>query len=173
MLYVKAANRADAEQEWLFVKDMPPDENGLVNEWHGVSREEFEAKALPQMIAFSEGKGLPAGYVPETFLFLWDGSRIVGQFRIRHYLCESLRTGAGHIGYFIGKAFRGKGYGTEGLRLALEEAREIVPEDEFYLRVNRDNPASLRVMLKNGGRIAAEDESRYYVRIPNPGKKKA
>ena len=82
MLYVKAANRADAEQEWLFVKDMPPDENGLINEWHGVSREEFEAKALPQMIAFSEGKGLPAGYVPETFLFLWDGSRIVGQFSL-------------------------------------------------------------------------------------------
>ena len=95
---------------------------------------------------------------------------IVGQFRIRHYLCESLRTGAGHIGYFIGKAFRGKGYGTEGLRLTLEEAREIVPEDEFYLRVNRDNPASLRVMLKNGGRIVGEDEEHYFVRIPNKGR---
>ena len=61
-------------------------------------------------------------------------------------------------------------YGTEGLRLTLEEARHIVPEEEFYLRVNRDNPASLRVMMKNGGRIAAEDEAKYYVRIPNPGK---
>ena len=81
-----------------------------------------------------------------------------------------MRTGAGHIGYFIAKPFRGKGYGTEGLRLVLEEARHIVPEEEFYLRVNRDNPASLRVMMKNGGRIAAEDETKYYVRIPNPGK---
>ena len=52
----------------------------------------------------------------------------------------------------------------------LEAAREIVPEDEFYLRVNRDNPASLHVMLKNGGRIVAEDADKYYVRIPNPGK---
>jgi hypothetical protein len=26
-------------------------------------------------------------------------------------------------------------------------------------------------MMKNGGRIVAEDESKYYVRIPNPGKK--
>jgi len=31
--------------------------------------------------------------------------------------------------------------------------------------VNKDNPASLRVMLKNGGYIKAEDESKYYVRI--------
>ena len=73
------------------------------------------------------------------------------------------------IGYCIGKNDRGKGYGTEGLRLTLEEARKIVPEKEFYLRVNRDNPASLRVMLKNGGRIAAVDPEKYYVRILNPG----
>ena len=171
MLYVKTANQADSEKEWLFVREMPPDENGLTNAWFQVSREDFEARALPQMIAFAEGKDLPEGYVPETFLFLWDDDRIVGQFRIRHYLCESLRTGSGHIGYFIGKDCRGRGYGTEGLRLTLEVAREIVPEDEFYLRVNRDNPASLRVMLKNGGRIVAEDAEKAYVRIPNPGRK--
>lgn len=29
----------------------------------------------------------------------------------------------------------------------------------------KDNPASLRVMLDNGGYIEREDESRYYVRI--------
>ena len=44
-------------------------------------------------------------------------------------------------------------------------ARTIVPEDEFYLRVNRDNPASLKVMQKNGGRIVKEDADHYYVRI--------
>lgn len=171
MLYLKAANREDLEKEWLFVRDMPPDENGLINQWHGVSREEFENRALPEMIAFSDGKDLPEGYVPETFLFLWEDDRIAGQFRIRHWLCESLRTGAGHIGYYIGKEFRGRGLGTEGLRLTLEKAREIVPEEEFYLRVNRDNPASLHVMLHNGGRIVSEDGEKYYVRIPNPGKR--
>ena len=173
MLQLKAANFADLEKEWRFVREMPPDENGLINEWHGISREDFGTRALPKMIAFSQGRDLPEGFVPETFLFLWDGGNIVGQFRIRHCLCESLRTGGGHIGYFIGKAHRGKGYGTEGLRLTLEIAREIVPEDEFYLRVNADNPASLRVMLKNGGRIVSENAEKIYVRIPNPGKRKA
>ena len=170
MLYVKEANTEDMEKEWAFVRDMPADENGMINEWSGVSREDFEEKALPEMLANAEGRGLPAGYVPQTTLFLWENDRIVGLFRIRHYLCESLRTGAGHIGYCIGKEYRGRGFGTQGLRLTLERAREIVPEDEFYLRVDRSNTASLHVMLNNGGRIAAEDEEKYYVRIPNPGK---
>ena len=163
---LREANFADIEQEWAFVRDMPLDENGLTNSWHGVSREEFESKALPSMINAAKGKGLPEGYVPETVLFLWKGNEIIGQYRIRHYLCESLRTGAGHIGYFIAKSYRNKGYGTEGLRLTLEIARKIIPEDEIYLRVNCNNPASLHVMLKNGGRVVSEDDEHYFVRIP-------
>ena len=169
MLYVKEANAEDIEKEWQFVRDMPEDENGLTNRWHGISREEFETKALPDMLRFSEGVNLPDWMVPGTFLFLWNGDKIVGQFRIRHCLNDALREGAGHIGYFIGRPYRGKGYGTEGLRLTLEVARHIVPESEFYLRVNKDNPASLRVMLKNGGRIVGENEEKYFVRIINPG----
>ena len=171
MVRLKKANPEDIEKEWSFVRDMPEDENGLTNSWHGVSRQDFESKALPSMLKFAEGKDLPEGYVPETFFFLWLDDRIVGEFRIRHYLCESLRTGAGHIGYFIAKPFRGQGLGTEGLRLTLREAQRIVPEEEFYLRVNLDNPASLHVMLNNGGRIVNRDEEHYFVRIPNPGRK--
>lgn len=165
MLYLKPANYEDIEKEYLFVKDMPVDENGFTNPWHGISREEFETTALPVMIAYSKGEQLPEGFVPENFLFLWKNDEIVGQFRIRHYLCESLREGAGHIGYFVHKSHRGKGYGTEGLRLTLQVAETIVPEDEIYLRVNKDNPASLKVMLKNGGYIRKEDDNKYYVRI--------
>lgn len=170
-VFVRKACYEDIEKEWAFVRDMPVDENGLGNDWHGVSRKDFEEKTLPEYICFEKGENLPEGYVPETFLFLWDGDTIIGQFRIRHYLNDSLRTGAGHIGYFIARQFRGRGYGTMGLKLTLEKAAEIVPEEEFYLRVNRDNPASLKVMMNNGGRIVGEDEEKYYVRISNPGKK--
>lgn len=165
MLYLKEANPADLEKEYLFVREMPVDENGLTNEWAQVSRADFEQKALPQMMDYARGENLPEGFVPETFYFLWDGEEIVGQFRLRHHLCESLRTGAGHIGYYVHPAHRGKGYGSAGLRMLLDRARAIVPEDEFYLRVNRDNPASLRVMLKNGGWVEQEDAEKYYVRI--------
>ena len=70
MLYLKEANYEDIEKEYLFVKDMPVDEKGLTNEWHGISKEDFEIKALPTMIAYSKGEQLPEGFVPETFLFL-------------------------------------------------------------------------------------------------------
>ncbi len=165
MICLKKANYKDVAKEYVFVHDMPIDENGLTNKWCGLSYEVFETIALPEMIAFSKGENLPDGFVPETFFFLWDNDTIVGQFRIRHHLCESLRTGGGHIGYFIKKEYRGRGYGKEGLRICLEMAREIIPEDEIYLRVNKDNPASLRVMLYNGGYIHHEDETKYYVRI--------
>lgn len=165
MLYLKEINDKDMEREFLFVRDMPVDENGLTNKWNGITREDFEKIALKEMIAFSKGQDLPDGFVPETFLFLWNDDEIVGQFRIRHYLCESLRTGGGHIGYFIKKECRGKGFAKEGLRLTLSIARTIIPENEIYLRVNKDNPASLKVMLHNGGYIKYEDERKYYVRI--------
>ena len=90
---------------------------------------------------------------------------IVGVFCVRHYLKAALANGSGHIGYSIARDERGKGYGTEGLRLTLQIAREIVPEDEIYLRVNKDNVASQKVMLNNGGRIVGEDEGHYFVRI--------
>lgn len=70
-----------------------------------------------------------------------------------------------NIGYGIGKAYRGKRYATKGLALTLEYGKNIIPEDEFYLRVNKDNPASLKVMIKNGGRIVSENDEKYFVRI--------
>lgn len=165
MVYLKEINTGDIEKEYLFVRDVPANENGFINEWSGISRKDFEEKGITQMIAAAKGEGLPEGYVPETILFLWDDDEIIGQFRIRHYLCESLRCGAGHIGYYIKKECRGLGYGTEGLRQALQIARSMIPEDEIYLRVNKDNPASLKVMINNGGYIEHQDEMKYYVRI--------
>ena len=96
---------------------------------------------------------------------MWNDYAIVGEFRLRHYLNDALRNGAGHIGQFIAKEFRGKGFGTAGLKLVLEEARKIIPEDEIYLRLNRGNEASLKVMLKNGGHVVKEDAEKLYVRI--------
>ncbi|MBQ8199681.1 MAG: GNAT family N-acetyltransferase [Lachnospiraceae bacterium] len=165
MLYLKKVSLEDKEKEYAFVSVVPEDENGFINEWLDISEEDFEEKALKVMLAQEKGENLPAGYVPQTIFFLWDENEIVGQFNVRHYLCESLMEGSGHIGYFIEKEHRGKGYATEGLRLTLQLAKDIIPEEEIYLRVNKDNPASLRVMQKNGGYIHHEDDSKYYVRI--------
>ena len=66
------------------------------------------------------------------------------------------------------KEHRGKGFGTEGLRLTIIEAKKILAqygETEIYLRCNRTNPASLACMIKNGAIIHHQDEIKYYTRI--------
>lgn len=165
MLYLKKAGTGDTEKEYLFVRDIPTDENGFTNCWNNIKRDDYEKTALKAMNDFSKGENLPDGYVPETFLFLWDNDEIIGQFRIRHHLCPSLIEGAGHIGYFIDKKYRGKGYAKKGLQMTIREAEKLVPENELYLRVNKDNTASLHVMLSCNGYIHHEDNEKYYVRI--------
>ena len=69
MLYLKEANYEYIEKEYLFVRDMPTDENGFTNEWHDISREEFEKKAtrsgfaLYKDILFESYIGTPANFV--------------------------------------------------------------------------------------------------------------
>lgn len=96
--------------------------------------------------------------MPDTYFFLWDDDEIVGLFKVRHCLNEYLAKGPGHIEYEIEKKHRGKGYATKGLKLAIEEAKKIIPENEIYLSVHKKNPASLRVQIKNGAYVHHEDE---------------
>lgn len=165
MLYLKEANWEDREEEFTFLTQMPQDENGSINPCFGMTQGKFFTQGLPQMIDNAKGIGLPEGYVPATTYFLWENDKIVGKFNLRHRLSEALRNGGGHIGYSIRKDCRGRGLATEGLRMALEKARDIVPEEEIYLHAQLQNLASLRVMEKNGAYIHHQDDTGYYTRI--------
>ncbi len=162
---LRKINTQDAFAQWEYTTALPADENGLTNPYYGVSYDEYIEKVLPALISYEHPVNMPEWFVPETYYYLWDDGRLVGEFRIRHHLTEALRTGAGHIGYSILKRARGKGYGTEGLRLTVQIAKEIIPEGEIYLRVNKDNIASQKVMKKNGARLAGEDETHLFMRI--------
>ena len=162
---LRKINTRDAAAQWEYTTALPEDENGLTNPYHGVSFDEYMEKVLPALISYEHPVNMPDWFVPETYYYLWDGDRLIGEFRIRHHLTEALRNGAGHIGYSIRKDARGKGYGTAGLKLTLQKARSIVPEKEIYLRVNKDNTASQKVMLKNGAYRTGEDEGHYFMRI--------
>ena len=163
---LRKINLQDAFAQWEYTTVLPADENGLTNPYHGVSFDEYKEKVLPTLISYEHPVNMPDWFVPETYYYLWDEGRLVGEFRIRHHLTEALRNGAGHIGYSIRKDERGKGYGTAGLKLTVQIAKEIIPEDEIYLRVNKDNIASQKVMLNNGARCTGEDEDHYFMRIP-------
>ena len=159
-------NMKDAFAQWKYTTALPADENGLTNPYHGVTYDEYVKKVLPELITYEHPVHMPDWFVPETYYYLWDRECLVGEFRIPHFLTDALRNGAGHIGYSIRKDLRSRGYGTIGLKLTLEIARGIIPEDEIYLRVNKNNIASQKVMLKNGARIVGEDDAHFFMRIP-------
>lgn len=167
MIYLKKASLRDAKKEYILAQKIPAKENDYENEAFGVTYEEYIEKIIPNWTDREQGKELPNNYVPDTHYFLWDDDVPVGLFSLRHCLSDWLRDNAGHIGYGIAKEYRGKGYATEGLRLVIEEARKLpIDTDEIYMSVLKNNPASLKVMQRNGAKIVGEDKNHYYTRIP-------
>lgn len=165
MLELRKMNLQDIKEQWEYVTALPKDENGLTNPYEGITFEEYETTVLPELMMHENPVGMPEWFVPETYYYLWDEQVLVGEYRIRHYLTEALKVGAGHIGYSIKKEYRGKGYGTKGLAMVLDIAREMVPEDEIYLRVLKSNIPSFKAINSNGAYIADEDETHYLMRV--------
>src|SRR4029453_2591895 len=86
-----------------------------------------------------------AQHVPETFLFAFVGSRIVGRTSIRHSLNDYLERAGGHIGYVVVPEFRRQGHATAILRLSLMIAREkCTGADRVLVTCDADNIGSIR-----------------------------
>ena len=106
---------------------------------------------VEMLAAWPEGKQLPDNYVRSTFLFAFEGSKIVGRASIRYELAnEFLQRIGGNIGYAVIPSRHGRGYATEILRQALEHCAGIGLE-KVLLTCDIDNTASQRVIEKNGG----------------------
>ena len=80
------------------------------------------ARYLEMLEQQSRGESLPRNHVRSTFLFAFDGPRIVGRVAIRHELNDFLRRVGGHIGYVVVPEFRRQGYATAMLRGAIDIA---------------------------------------------------
>lgn len=165
MIVLKKVNYEDIDKEYEAIIRIPQNENGLENKYWNISKEEFKNEVIPTLLNNSKGINLPEGYVPDSYFFLWKDQDIVGIFKIRHYLNDFLRQGAGHIGYAILKEYRGYGYATEGLKLAIEECRKLISEDEIYLSSYKNNPSSLKVQIKCGAYLCGETKDEYFTRI--------
>ncbi len=165
MLYLKEVNFDDIDEEYKAFRSIPLDENGFKNKYYNITKEELKDSVIPELQKHSNGIDLKEGHVPCTYYFLWNDNVIVGLFKIRHYLNESLINGAGHIGYGVIKEYRGRGYATAGLKLAIDICKNLIKEDEIYLSSNKDNPASFRVQQKCGAYITHESDTQVFTRI--------
>ena len=96
---------------------------------------------------------LKPGLVPQTIFWMLDAAGLaVGMVRMRHCLNDKLRLHGGHLGLFVRRDQRGKGYAQEALRLALAELRRL-GEERVLLTVDPENAPSIRVIERNGGRF--------------------
>ena len=165
MIYLKEVNIEDKEEEYLFIKKLPLDENGFLNPFFNVSENAFYKVIIPRLINYSKGLYLAPMMVPETYFFLWDDNMIVGLFKIRHYLNDNLKLSGGNLSYGILKEYRNKGYATTGLKLAIQKCREIIREDDIHMSLHKDNYYSLKVMLNCGAYVYSETENEYLTKI--------
>lgn len=111
------------------------------------------------------GMGLPPG-VPaqQTYLLLKDGAMVIGEIRFRPGLTPPYERWNGHIGYNIRPLQRGKGYATRQLALLLEEAQKLRLVG-VSLIIEDENPASVRVIEKNGGTLLRSIENPVQARV--------
>ena len=97
------------------------------------------------------------GKVPDSVFFLLDEERniLLGAVNIRHYLNDYLLQYGGHIGDGIRPSERGKGYGTEIVRLALIECKKL-GLDRVLMVCSKENTASAKSIVRNGGVLENE-----------------
>lgn len=108
-------------------------------------------KLVKELEDSSNGIVANKNYVPGTcFVALNEENKIVGVGSLRHCLNENLKKHGGHIGYSVVPSERKKGYGTEILRLLIEEAKKLGIE-KILVTCDEDNIASKKVIEKNGG----------------------
>jgi predicted acetyltransferase len=141
--------RDDEEAEFyrayrLASEDVP---NFLLSYEDGMSFRRY----IDLLAAQAQGRDLPPGFVPSTFLFAFVGDRIVGRVSIRHRLNDFLERIGGHIGYAVVPEFRRQGYATAILHMSVEIARRDLGIDRILVTCDNDNAGSIRTIEKNGG----------------------
>lgn len=105
---------------------------------------------IKQLNDYSKGVNLLPTHVRSTTLWLIDKNEFIGRVSIRHELNKKLLKTGGHIGYYIRKSKRGKGYGKQILVLGLVEAKKL-GISKALITCDDDNIASLKIIEQNGG----------------------
>ncbi|WP_283592128.1 GNAT family N-acetyltransferase [Clostridium butanoliproducens] len=89
------------------------------------------------------------------FVYRKMDNKIIGMVDIRHTLNDFLRNYGGHIGFGVRPSERRKGYATQILNIALEQAKGLnLPK--VMLACYKENEPSRKTILKCGGNLEKE-----------------
>lgn len=151
------------QKEYDMLQGIIDGENGFSNPAYKLADSDYR-KWLEKENNYSQGKNLPNGWVPATTYFLYIDEIPVGYGRIRHSSSDYLENvvGAGNLGYAISKQYRGKGYGNILFKELLNKCEEF-GYSEIKLFPYKNNEATVKIMLKNGGKIIGEFKEEKYI----------
>lgn len=119
--------------------------------------EKFEdyRKWVDRVGDWNKGVNLPDDYAQAITYFVVRAkdNKIIGMVNIRYGVTEeNIKKGVGHIGSGVRPTERRKGYGTEILKICLEECKKYnLPE--IHLNVNDENLSAIRTIEKNKGKL--------------------
>lgn len=112
---------------------------------------------LDELEYYKDETKLREDFSPQTTYLAIEKDKIVGFINIRWKAVPKLLGNGGFIGYSIVPSERGKGYGSEMLRLSLKEIPRTIFE-KVLVTCKDFNLASKKVIEKNGGIL----ENTYY-----------
>lgn len=160
---LKQVNVNMAEQEYEMLQGILDLENGFANPAYNLSYKEYK-NWLQDIDNHSQGLNLPKGWIPYTTYILYIDDIPVGYGRVRHSSSEYLETvvGAGNIGYGISKRYRGKGYGDILFKELLKKCKEYEYK-EIKLFPLKTNEATVKIMMKNGGKIIGDFKGEKHI----------
>ncbi len=149
--------------EYDMLQKIPAVENGFTNPAYNLSYDEYK-EWLRITDNNSRSADLPEGWIPYTTYILYIEGIPVGYGRVRHSSSGYLETvvGAGNLGYGIAKEYRGKGYGNILFKELLKKCKEIGYK-EIKLFPMKSNEPSVKIMLRNGGRIIGDFKGEKHI----------
>jgi predicted acetyltransferase len=160
---------ADTHRE--LVRDFQQHEGELVPWVLALDSSNF-GQYVKQLNDASLGIGLKPGFVEHSTYWLVDQRRVlVGVSNLRHRLTPQLERVGGHIGFGVRPSRRREGHASRLLALTLLEAHSL-NIDRVLMTCDKDNIASAKVIIKNGGILDAEFTSdsgritqRYWIEL--------
>lgn len=143
----------------LVLRPPGPSDEAAVRALHAELREEdFDfllaegswEEILEEVRREASGHDLPPGRVPADFLLAEVDGQVVGRVSVRHALTPFLTQVGGHVGYAVGRRFRGHGYATEILRQSVARLHGL-GVNRVLVTCDEDNVASATVIERCGG----------------------
>ena len=162
MFILKELNKYMGIKEYEMYQDIPAKESGSTNECFGIPYEKFK-EYLQKEINRKYNK-VTSDDTPTITYIMYVDDNPVGIVCLRTQIDENWKKWSGNFYYIIRKSERNKGYGTEILRLALKELKNL-GFNEVYGQSSKGNIASAKVIENNGGIFIEEVNGTKYYKI--------